>query len=811
MSNFDWQTEEEAEAIWETATAASPSQSRRLPPLVRRWLLVGVGTVLLLAGMGYWQVRQRVTVATQAVEANLLATHALLLQVTADGDEELFLGLISGRNMGWVEAQIGLMQEGQWLARPAFRFFHAPAEASSLPTITLSPDLAQAEVLFAEPYVGLGGERGMLGQTAVYRQGSENRWLLAQPDAEFWGAWQTIGGETITLTFPQRDQAVAERLLADWESQTAQACRLISGTDCPADLAVTVTFGTDAALLQRGDSRRPILLAVPGLELPTPTLVGVPLDDAGYELLRQGYGGQVLTAVIAQLLDYTCCLKQHFFTALVDRQLSQLGVQPWPLTAAEYDQLLLNPHSVERVAEAWQSDRIYASDWRIVYAAIDFLLTEIVPDGDVVAWQQAISQQDGSSELAQIIIGNQLTTVWREEWLQFIYRHSASGQVAQAATGVLFYQCDSQTHTTAQALDLATGQWQEVYRLPSPDNGYFYTENYLSSLPDQSGFLVEQRQNALNELTGNLLIGRGGATFMLLTLSVDILVDHPGYYFTGETDPTGRYMVVATRKNSRLPTRHFVLDLHNCDGEQCELQERPFWFTWSPDGKRTLLAEQEPRLAPGVNVALRAWQRPLWLGDGSGEPVTPLPAGSEPFWLDNARYATIRISAEGQPEFAVMNVDTGADVLVVTAAEVASLLPTTPESLSLVAAQPFPNDSGHILLELRDGLGRSYLFQLQLGGKELRRLYQSTRPLTYELEENGRFLTVRWQEGGADRVWLVDVATGEPRMLGAERVRWLENGRWLLREFSTHALLTDPETGYQRLIIPPARDCHIFA
>ena len=812
MSKFDWQTEEEAEAVWHVANSAVSSAPQGLSPRLRRWLILAATGLLLLGGFGYWQVRQRVTAVSQAAEDNLLATHSLLLQVAAAGDEELFRGMVSGRDMGWAETQIGLMQEGRWLARPAFRFFHQPSDQPTTPpTVTLSPDLQQAEVQFAESYVGLGGERGMLAQTAVYHQGSENRWLLAQPDAEFWGAWQTIGGETITLTFPQRDQAVAERLLADWEAEVVQVCRLIRhGNDCPNDLALTVTLSISADLLQRSNSRRPILLMAPALELPTPTLVGMPLDDAGYELLRQGYGGQVLTAVIAQLLDYTCCFKQHFFTALVDRQLSQLGVQPWPLTTAEYDQLLLYPHSVDRVATAWQSGRIFPSDWRIVYATIEFLLTQVVDNDDLVTWQQAISQQDDSSSLAQLINSNQLTTVWRDEWLQFIYQHSASAQVAQALPRQLPYQCNIQTDTVVQVLDLAEQQWQEIYRLSSPNNGYFFTENRLSWLPDGSGFLIEQWQNGRNEVTGNLLIGRNGETFMLRTFSVEVLTDYPGYYFTGEQDPTGRYMVIATRKNSRLITRHFVLDLQQCDGEQCELQERPFWFTWSPDGTRTLLAGAEPRFAPGVDVVLRDWQRPLWLGDTDGEPMQAISTGSEPFWLDNQRYGTVRVAGERQLEFAVVNVDTGVDDLVVTAAEVAALLPTPPDSLFLVAAQPFPHDPNRILLELHETLagdGRTYLFQLQVANKELRRLYQATRPLVYEVAENGRFLTVRWRQGAADRVWLVDIETGEATMLGAERVHWVENGRWLLREFDTHTLLTDPETAQQTLIIPPTLGC----
>lgn len=814
MSNFDWQTEEDAEAVWhgDDNTALPPPRTPSLR--LRRWLIVAAAGLLLLGGVGYWQVRQRITAVSQATEANILATHTLRLQVVADGDEELFRGLVSGRDMGWAETQIGLMKAGGWLARPAFRFFHQPAsQPAKPPTITLAPDLQQAEVLFAEPYVGLGGEQGLLGQTAVYRQGQENRWLLAQPDAEFWGAWQTIGGKTITLTFPQRDQAVAERLLADWEADVVQACHLISKSDCPDTLALTVTFSTSADLLQRNDSRRPILLMAPALELPTPTLVGVPLDEAGYELLRQGYGGQVLTAVIAQRLDYTCCLKQHFFTALIDRQLSQLGVQPWPLTAAEYDQLLLNPHDVDRVATAWHSNRIFQSDWRIVYAAIEFLLTEAVANDDSVAWQQAIRQQDDSSELARLIDGHQLTTAWREEWLRFMYQHSASGQVAETQRGQLSYQCQTQTDTVVQVFDLATQQWHEVYQLPSPDNGYFFVRNQLSSLPDESGFLIEQWQNARSKFTGNLLIGRQGATFMLLTFSVDILTDYPGYYFTGETDPSQRYMVIATRKNSRLLTRHFVLDLQHCDAAQCQLTQRPFWFTWSPDGTRSLLAGAEPRFAPGVDVVLRDWQRPLFLGDANGEPVQELGTGSQPFWLDNQRYGTIRTTAERQLEFAVVNVDTGADELVVTVAEAAALLPNPPDTLFLVAAQPFPHDPNRMLLELREtpaGDGRTYLFQLDVAAQELRRLYQATRPLMYEMAENGRFLTVRWQEGMADRVWLVDVATGETKLLGAERVHWLENGRLLLREFDTHSLLTNPETAQQTLIIPPVKDCHYF-
>ena len=44
-----------------------------------------------------------------------------------------------------------------------------------------------------------------------------------------------------------------------------------------------------------------------GLTLPTPSLIGRPLDDAGYAALRAGYAPLIAGGGIAEIVGWRCC------------------------------------------------------------------------------------------------------------------------------------------------------------------------------------------------------------------------------------------------------------------------------------------------------------------------------------------------------------------------------------------------------------------------------------------------------------------------------------------------------------------------
>ena len=67
----------------------------------------------------------------------------------------------------------------------------------------------------------------------------------APPLDEFWGEWVTSEGDYLSLIYPRRDEAIAERLAEDIDQQIADMCATLEDIDCSADLHLTVRLDYD--------------------------------------------------------------------------------------------------------------------------------------------------------------------------------------------------------------------------------------------------------------------------------------------------------------------------------------------------------------------------------------------------------------------------------------------------------------------------------------------------------------------------------------------------------------------------------------
>src|SRR5690606_4111558 len=82
------------------------------------------------------------------------------------------------------------------------------------------------------------------------------------------------------------------------------------------------------------------------LELPAPTLVGLPVEGdaqmqaAGYEALRDGYARHILDAAIAQAVNWDCCDNALLFNILLEYQLGELEIADWPIDTADHQRVL---------------------------------------------------------------------------------------------------------------------------------------------------------------------------------------------------------------------------------------------------------------------------------------------------------------------------------------------------------------------------------------------------------------------------------------------------------------------------------------
>lgn len=317
MAQFDWQTDEDEwsdEATTELVGAEQLNSTRNIKRIASI-LLGGLIVVLLGGGLLFIQIQKRAEVATDQITDTLLATHTLLQQSALSEDDELFtLTLfpsnewrelqqeLLARNLFWNRSALGL-----WLDLETFD----PEDVTQV-EVAYAPDLQQAEVTAVLPYVTMQEDNTLtsvaLQKTAVYKQ-VNGSWHYIPYPAEYWGEVKTFRGRNLIVKAPQQDAEISERLMQDIDQLIATACGLPELT-CPSRLQVELEFLIEpqsSFKLNQNDEIRTVYRADTGrelqIDLPTPTLVGLPVDEIGYEALYRGYAAQVITRILHYLVN----------------------------------------------------------------------------------------------------------------------------------------------------------------------------------------------------------------------------------------------------------------------------------------------------------------------------------------------------------------------------------------------------------------------------------------------------------------------------------------------------------------------------
>lgn len=386
--SFDWQTEETTH--WEKLPGTPEPEKE---PKSRRWLLflLLLLALLLFGGTvgGYWALSQRVEQGTENAESDLLASHVLVAEAAEEADVELMTTFLSGRDKEWALTLEQLVADGRYQNREPFGLTWLPVDAATaVISTTVNPQFNSAEVVSEQEYGYSIGNRltdtVKLQQTAIYRLGPD-RWLLAPPDEPFWGESLTKEGFYISLTFPERDQEMAERLALDLDTAVAAVCAH-PAFECPEEFHMQVEFSTDPASLS------PEYNSVAHIDqgwlfrLPTPTLVGIPQDEAGYQVLARGYGAQLVTAVMLRLFGFAASAEGPFLQAWLAWQLDRLALRPYPLTTADW-QALAEDNAVLGMGEPlWNSSAAPTPvPTPFAYALIDFFVQELqVPPPTII-------------------------------------------------------------------------------------------------------------------------------------------------------------------------------------------------------------------------------------------------------------------------------------------------------------------------------------------------------------------------------------------------------------------------------------------
>jgi hypothetical protein len=354
------------------------------PPRFRRLLLFLVSIVLLtlLVLLMVRQLGQRVASSAEAVEEAVISSHTLVHSAARRGDIELLANVLSDRQLEWTDAQLDLMREGLFYDRRSFGLVWQPSESAVPVETSITPDLQTAEVDSLQSYLVQGdpSERVELQHTSIYRR-SRDRWLLSPPSYSFWGEKVSTRGRFLELSVLQRDEIPGLRIAADLEASIGAACALLVDLECQDDTHLEVNLLADPTLLLELESPESRFQGKRYLNLPTPTVVGLPMDELGYRALYRGYAERVLSSLIGDMVDYSCCRRVRFYEALLDAQLFQLGLKRWPLAGDEYRLIAGQVVDMNEIRRLWaqEDDLNENTDMRetaLVYAFVEFIIAE---------------------------------------------------------------------------------------------------------------------------------------------------------------------------------------------------------------------------------------------------------------------------------------------------------------------------------------------------------------------------------------------------------------------------------------------------
>ncbi len=857
-NNFNWQTEEDAN--WDELLPADSDQ--KPPRKQRRWLYIVVILVLLI-GVGYaiWQqVQQRVDENTTAMRADIVSSYKLLQHAANEQDHELFISLLSGRDSNWTEAQNDLFHAGLLIDRSPLNLPAEPLPELALDDeenlqIEFSSDLLSAEVTTKQPYsVNVGNnvdQTVILLQTSIYRLGRE-RWLYSPPEPEFWGEEITHSGSFLTLTTPERDSELAGRLRVSLEQKLQEMCQTLDTALCPDGLRVVVNFSTDPAVLTDTAVPLPVTTSENTLSvrLPTPTLVGAPVDDAGYQALFRAYGTQLVTAVLTNLLNYPCCENAPLHRALIDYQLSELALKVWPVTESDYQNLLTERIRIENLLPLVRGNDWAESTWETAwpaYVLVDFLRSAY-PETSAASMQKYLQNSANLFSWLELVEGGQQTAradlvsdINRELWLRaYLNQLQINGAPPLPLPGqALHLLCttgdptDGSQTTTLHTYQPERESWDSSFQ----SSGFIF----LSPLPDDNAVILQEIRSD-EESLHTILWKNGAGTTMLPNL------EQYSVSF-GQTDPGGDLLTTFTFNANNDSADIVAFRLDACGENGCESQILPSIPIWSPDGTLSLFSED-----PNKQLSLLQMDHRIVLFDPSQrdynyelyrseredlfqpEPIIsvkdllPVGQGFAPFWLNENSYGYLQPYANGSSSrLIVANSSNSSETIVLQSDDLLAALPqdVTAETLFIRYVLPHPTDPQRLfIVAFHRPTSKAHVFSFNLATEEILWHLQAGYEVNHALSvsPDGRFLALLGND--AQRVLNPDNQSDVLQIYAVEQNRslpfptiapgfapistidWSADGNWaaLLMDNDILALYA-PEYDYLQIIPLNFGDC----
>ncbi len=833
--SFDWRTEEEDG--WQDAEAAGKTAVRR-ENFIARWRsywwlgLLGLLGMVAIGWLVQGQIERRLMAATSNVEEELLATSNFILQTAVSRDETLFSTALSGRNPDWVTTQKRLLHDGLLLDRPMFGWQHVAQPALLLEDVSvqLAPDLRSAELLYPQAYAVLTSpgvtETVTLQQTAVYRQG-KTHWLYAPPTEAFWGKWVTNSGKHLTLVYPARDAEVAERLAADLDALVGQMCAELADLNCPDDLQLHLRLDSDPDALLTANEVKTLLAGSLRLNLPAPTLLGKPIDEAGYDLLYQAYGVWLATAVLTHQTAYDCCLHQLFFRALRDYQLAELGLQPWPMDEDAYSQVLSSGFdgSLQRqwmrrwefappLALQMSQAEAAAPAWQQVYLMVEYLAAEETAVSPTEMMRR-INQSDMLDWLAEIDYNSSTEDLFTTQVINYAYAQSLANEQTEPPLplpkGTITAVCRNTTgqNENIYQYNLATGAWHALNYAFSDAPGYIS----VSSV-DGRRFLITKNNFTSGELTIKVaLLTEDGETLLeetQVTLEPERQNFWVNYFFVGQT---GEYFVRAVYENDE---QRVTMRATDCPTDDCPERPLPGWPSFSPDNSYFIEVPFTPfPVEDNDEESHQSLMVDLSLTSVDTETSINVGQGYAPSWLNETTFIYWRWQ-DNKMELVTAVLPQLEPRVLLNAATLLALIPPQQRPDELFPSHSLsmnPQNSQELLLSMPsapsfDSEEPNFHFKLTLAADfasldkiELLEADASANGLIYS--PDGRYITLVEYDWPESTWTLLDQTTGElsdPITSVAFSFPWSSDGEWFVQSNQNYLLLHAPAYDYQHLV-----------
>lgn len=269
------------------------------PVLARRkfWKRIGFWMILLFAGLlvvAYMTLDRRQAALEDGEQQNISNSFKLWREAVLNNDVELFSLALAKEDRNWFLTQKKLFDKGLILNREPIGL-QVLNNFEIEPEIELSADLQRATLTYMQDYKIAGGGQPIvvrLRQSAIYLK-RDDTWQYAVMDDEYWGGWLKEEEKYLTVEYKERDAQIAQKIGRDLNKELEEKCANSGETGGPifkcSDLDFTLVMSTDPQTIDGFSHPVTSFLEENATLLPTPSLLGIPIDDAGYAVIYEAY------------------------------------------------------------------------------------------------------------------------------------------------------------------------------------------------------------------------------------------------------------------------------------------------------------------------------------------------------------------------------------------------------------------------------------------------------------------------------------------------------------------------------------------